>query len=100
MHLLDADGFIKEPVNMDQWQSIFASLDGSRVYDGRTLLHDTPVAFWSFVVVGELGTRGPSLRSEAFHTMTVEHHSNILSFLMNHAGIKRNQKLPSGKGKS
>jgi hypothetical protein len=78
-------------------QSLFAHIDQEFSTDENYYLQSTSHSGHSWLWAGleqEVRT------CEAFHAMTVEHHSGILTFLMNHAGIKGKDKMPSGEGSS
>ena len=84
--LIDKDGFIKEPLNVDQWQSFFTYVDNEFTVDDATYyMSEKAQSGYSWLY--ELFQQ--EMRAcHAFHSISVEHHSNIIQFLIDHAGIK------------
>lgn len=85
--LLDADGFVKESMKSGQWQQLLSKLEvdyQNRSEDG--LYYQTETAHsghsWMWAVLEQ------EVRTcQAYHAMTAEHHSGVLEFLIQQAGI-------------
>jgi hypothetical protein len=84
-HLLDVDSFIKEDLKSGKWQELFQKLGLEHKTEGQELfVTDTSHSGKTWLYAGmeqEIAV------CEAFHSMTSEHHSSVLEFLMQSAGI-------------
>jgi hypothetical protein len=84
-HLLDADSFIKEDLKSGLWQELFQKLDLEHKTEGQEFFVTDKAhsgKTWLYV-----GMEQEISVCQAFHSMTSEHHSSVLEFLMQSAGI-------------
>jgi hypothetical protein len=84
-HLLDADSFIKEDLKSGHWRELFQKLDLEHKTEGQELFatdksHSGKT--WLYA-----GMEQEISVCQGFHSMTSEHHSSVLEFLMQSAGI-------------
>ena len=84
-HLLDADSFIKEDLKSGKWQELFRKLDLEHKTEGQELFAtDKSHSGKTWL---NAGMEQEISVCQAFHSMTSEHHSSVLEFLMQSAGI-------------
>ena len=82
--LLDVDGFVKEPMTSGQWEPLFSKLESDFRIDKmyfKTKRATSRHSWLSASFEQEIRT------CHGFHAMTSEHHSNVLDFLIQQAGI-------------
>jgi hypothetical protein len=83
-HLLDVDGFVTESISSGQWQQLFTKLEFDFKADELYYQTDLAASGHSWlreVIEQEIRT------CRGFHAMTAEHHSDVLDFLIQQAGI-------------
>ena len=96
--LLDAEGYVKEDLKVGKWKQLFEKLELDKRNDddeeddeGGNDLYFSDFAHtghsWLWAAVEQEVTA-----CLAYHSMTAEHHSSILAFLMDQAGISKKYK--------